>query len=144
MAFLEKINKNNGFSFLIPEEQDLFKRVGRVFKRNVIYNGLANSVEKTQDPKELVYLISSRLEALIKLKKKWFKCFCVSVNKDDGRTWSAEIVKTGIPDSFSHYNLWCLSDHPSPGGLPLIANFVGEKKFLKIAKDFGLTEIFFH
>lgn len=72
----------------------------------------------------------------------WFQCFCVAVAKGDGMTWAAEKLNAEIADKFPQYERVCLPDLRLTDALPVVADLVRRRTFLKLAARHHLGQRF--
>lgn len=94
------------------------------------------------DPEPLTDGILERVRKLVETDAKWFACFCISVKEDDGMSWSAESVSTALAGAYPRFKRWYFGDKITTDSLPLIARYLGTKRFLKLASDHDLTTSF--
>lgn len=126
-----------GHTFLDRDNSSKFSEVpGRCVPRSVQYSAGPSA------PMPLVSHILDRVRALAGATLQWFECLCVTVMQDDGMTWTAESVRVGLMEKYPGFRCWTLAGRGS-GGLPQVAELVGEGAFLKLASRFKFTSPFF-
>jgi len=133
---------NNLPSFLDPFEYDEFKKQDRFIPRSIVEIEKDKIDQEKLEPWKLISYISNRLKTLIRSKYKWFECICVSVKNGDGMSWSAESVNDFFIHNYPTFKRWCLANKLTTDSMPLIADYVGKKKFLKLAVANKLTTSF--
>ena len=105
-------------SFLERDELREFEKPGRLMPRSMLEDSPGRTALAASKPLPLVDLISAELEAIGRQEKgKWFqsfRCFCVTVRKDDGMSWAAQAVDASVAEKYGHFKRWCLRTEPPP------------------------------
>jgi hypothetical protein len=128
-------------SFLVIGKREEFATPGRCLARSAVEDAL-DPEGGPPEPEILTDSILKQVRKNVETDAKWFACFCISVKEDDGMSWSAESVTTALAGTYPRYKRWCFGDKTSTDSLPLIAMYLGKKRFLKLAADHGLTTSF--
>jgi hypothetical protein len=128
-------------SFLAIGKREEFATPGRCLPRSAVEVAL-DAEGATPEPESLTDSILKRVRKLVETDAKWFACFCISVKEDDGLSWSAESVTTALAGTYPRFKRWCFGDKITTDSLPLIARYLGTKRFLKLAADHDLTTSF--
>ena len=125
-------------SFLDPRGREEFSTPGRLVPRSAVRRDTAGS-----RPLFLTDLIRGRLAELERLGAgNWFQCFSVTVKQDDGMSWTAESVVTWARDKQPRFHCWLLAGNIAAESLPVVADLVGVKTFLRLAARHQLTSSF--
>jgi hypothetical protein len=92
---------------------------------------------------DLVERVLSEFKSVRRRATATFACICVTVDQDDGMSWSAELVRTRAAERHPDWNQWCLTQGATEYGLPEIARIVGLRPFLRRAVAHRLASPFF-
>ncbi|HMJ62040.1 MAG TPA: hypothetical protein VK493_09770 [Bryobacteraceae bacterium] len=127
-----------GSSFLEDDQVQLFNTPGRRVPRMV---ERVSDVEGAK-PEPLIQAVLELLRQMPNQAQRRFRCCCIAVEPDDGMSWSAEAVARSCAEQAPHYKLWRLQDAPERSKLPVIADIVGEKRFVNAAAQRKFTTRF--
>lgn len=133
---------NNPYNFLGPSESDLYIQPDRKIDRYIIKDPSEQQDSLSTKEQNLSSYFDGELKVLTKAEYRWFKCRFIQVLEGDGSSWSSQMVNDKVKNHLSHFNRFCLADQINFGKLPLIADFIGRKFFLKAAVDNKLTTSF--
>lgn len=125
-------------SFLSAADRGEFAKPNRFVLRHVVQQ----FPEEGGQPVPVVQHVLARTASHVKKGGNWFEGLAISVQPDDGMTWTAESVVRGLLERHPTLRCWLVSDRKSTHGLPVVAAYLGVDRFLALAAKHGLTEPF--
>lgn len=140
-----------GPSFILQSQLDDFRKSGRFIQRTIVeklpiyIEGSFMDHVRTDPPGLLTVIVKKKLKDLLLAPgNRKFECVCIEVEDDDGMSWSAESVYETIKGDadLSKYHTWSFRNERPIEHLPVIAEFIGLKTFLKLAVRNRMTTDF--
>jgi len=133
--------KEDDHSFITLSEFEDLQKPKRFVPRTLVDSTAADPGGSA--PVELITHVRDQLRKLVAAEKNWFGCSCVEVIKGDGMSWNCEAINQFVAKEFSHLKRWRLTNNSTLDSLPLVANYIKLKSFLRLAIANDLTDSFF-
>ena len=130
-------------SFLGPSELEQYNQPGRRLNRFIVRSKSKQKDGGAPAEKGLQPYLFNRLKTLFGGEYKNFECCFINITEGDGSSWSAQVASDVLTKHFPHLYRWCLADQLNVDNLPLVANFIGIRDFLKTAVANKLTTSFY-
>lgn len=124
-----------GSSFLIGQgEVEDFNRPERFRPRHVIPFPIFGAVSaKEAAREELTTAVLNRFRAIARRSGRWFGCCSVTIEPDDGMSWSAERVAQALATEYPNFDVLRLARKTASNSLPHIVQLLGQRKVMKAA-----------